>query len=142
MIFTDASNHAYGGFISNSITTKAYGMWSEQEQGQSSTFRELKAIHNVIESYAPLLAHSEVKLFSDNQGACTVVDKGSPKLILNQLAIDIFVLAFLWLTSHPRSTVVPLDTGTPGMSRKIFSEDADGDTRTPSVINRVLWSLS
>ena len=41
--FTDASNHAYGGFISNSNTTKAYGMWSEQEQGQSSTIRELKA---------------------------------------------------------------------------------------------------
>ena len=93
MIFTDASNHAYGGFISNSNTTEAYGIWSEQEQDQSSTFRELKAIHNLIEPYAPLLAHSKVKLFSDNQGACTIVDKGSPKLILNQLAIDIFVLA-------------------------------------------------
>ena len=93
VIFTDASNHAYGGFISNSNTTEAYGIWSEQEQGQSSTFRELKAIHNVIESYAPLLAHSKVKLFSDSQGACSIVDKGSPKLILHQLAIDIFVLA-------------------------------------------------
>ena len=68
-------------------------MWSEQEQGQSSTFRELKAIHNSIGSYPPLLAHSKVKLFSNNQGACTIVDKGSPKLIFNQLAIDIFVLA-------------------------------------------------
>ena len=35
VIFTDASNHAYGGFISNSNTTEAYGIWSEQEQGQS-----------------------------------------------------------------------------------------------------------
>ena len=34
-----------------------------------------------------------MKLFSDSQGACTIVDKGSPKLILHQLAIDIFVLA-------------------------------------------------
>ena len=93
VIFTDASNHAYGGFISNSNTTVAYGIWSEQEQGQSSTFRELKAIQNVIESYAPLLAHSKVKLFSDSQGACSIVDKGSPKPILHQLAIDIFVLA-------------------------------------------------
>ena len=66
-------------------------MWSEQEQGHSPTFRELKAIHNVIESCAPLLAHSQVKLFSDNQGACTIVDKGSAKLILNQVAIDFFV---------------------------------------------------
>ena len=87
----DANNHAYGGFISNSNTTEAYGMWSEQEQGHSPTFRELKAIHNVIESCAPLLAHRKVKLFSDNQGACTIVDKGSPKLILNQVAIDFFL---------------------------------------------------
>ena len=101
----DANNHAYGGFISNSNTTQAYGMWSEQEQGYSPTFRELKAIHNVIESCAPLLAHSKVKLFSDNQGACAIVDKGSPKFILNQVAIDfLFVLALRNdITLFPRS---------------------------------------
>ena len=51
-----------------------------------------------------------------------------------------FIISQLWLASHPRSTVVLLDTGTPGTSREIYSEDADGDTRTriPSVINRVL----
>ena len=52
----------------------------------------------------------------------------------------IFIIAQLWLTSHPRSTVVLLDTRTPGTSTEIFSEDADGETRTrnPSVINQVL----
>ena len=55
----DVSNHAYGCFISNSNTTEAYGMWSEQEQGHSSTFRELKAVHNDTELCAPLLAHSK-----------------------------------------------------------------------------------
>ena len=34
----------------------------------------------------------------------------------------IFIIAQLWLTSHPRSTVVVLDTGTPGTSRGIVSE--------------------
>ena len=36
--------------------------------------------------------------------------------------------------------MVLLDTGTPGTSREIYSEDADGETGThnPSVINRVL----
>ena len=66
-------------------------MWSEQEQGHSPTIRELKAIHNIIESSAPLLAHSKVKLFSNNQGACTIVDKCRAKLILNQAAIDFFL---------------------------------------------------
>ena len=89
----DANNHPYGGFISNSNTTEAYGMWSEQEQGHSPT--ELKAIHNVIESCAPLLAHRKVKRFSYNQGACTTVDQGSPKLILNQVAIDFFCVLAL-----------------------------------------------
>ena len=53
-----------------------------------------------------------------------------------------FIIFQLWLTSHPRSTVVLLDTGTPtpGTSTEIYSEDADDGTRTrnPSVINRVL----
>ena len=36
--------------------------------------------------------------------------------------------------------MVLLDTGTPGTSREIYSQDASGETRTrnPSVINRVL----
>ena len=61
----------------------------------------VKAQH-VIESYAPLLAHSKVKLFSDNQGAGTIVDKGSPGAIINQLAIDIFVLVLHNITLCPQ----------------------------------------
>ena len=50
------------------------------------------------------------------------------------------IISQLWLTSQSRRTVVLLDTGTSGNSREIYSEDADGATRTrnPSVINRVL----
>ena len=43
----------------------------------------------------------------------------------------IFIISQLWLTSHPRSTVVLLDTITPGTSREIYSEDANGESRTP-----------
>ena len=39
-----------------------------------------------------------------------------------------FIICQLWLTSHLRSTVVLLDTGAPGTSRKIYSEDADDGT--------------
>ena len=58
----------------------------------------------------------------------------------NRCCITSFIIAQLWLTSHPRSTVVLLDTETPGTSREIFSEDTDGETRTRnhSVVNRVL----
>ena len=49
-------------------------------------------------------------------------------------------IAQLLLTSYPRGTEVLMDTGTPGTSREIYSENADDGTRTrnPAVINRVL----
>ena len=40
----------------------------------------------------------------------------------------IFIISQLWLTFHPRSTVVLLDRVTPGTSREIYSEDTDGET--------------
>ena len=54
-----------------------------------------------------------------------------------------FITSQLWLTSHPRSTVVLPGTGTPGTSREIYSEDADDatGTRNPSVINQVNTSF-
>ena len=52
----------------------------------------------------------------------------------------IFIISQLWLTSYPRSTVVLLDTRDHGTSREIYSEDANGETRTRNqfFINRVL----
>ena len=39
----------------------------------------------------------------------------------------IFIISQLWLTSHPRSTVVLLETGTLGTSREIYSKDDDSE---------------
>ena len=36
-----------------------------------------------------------------------------------------FIISRLWLTSHPRNTVVLLGTGTPSTSTEICSEDAN-----------------
>ena len=61
-------------------------------------------------------------------------------IINNDYDHRIFIIAQLWLTSHWRSTVVLLDTGTLGTctSREIFSEDANGETQTrnPSVTDK------
>ena len=57
----------------------------------------------------------------------------------NNLVVSSYVIiSQLWLTSHQRSTVVLLGTGTPDNIREIYSEDADGETRTHNtlVINR------
>ena len=52
-------------------------------------------------------------------------------------SLYISIISELWLTSHPRRTVVLLDTGTPGTIREAYSEDTDNGTQTrnPSVIN-------
>ena len=54
-----------------------------------------------------------------------------------------FLISQLWLTTHPRSTADPPDTGTPDTSREIHSEDADDGTQTGngSVINLALQPL-
>ena len=65
-------------------------------------------------------------------------------ILTNIILYYIFIIPQLWLTSHPRSTVVLMDKGNPATSRETYSEDANGDTptRNPSVINRVLQPLS
>ena len=50
----------------------------------------------------------------------------------------IFIISQLWLTSHPRGTVVLLDTGTPGISREIYSEDADARLDVPYFVLTVI----
>ena len=56
----------------------------------------------------------------------------------------IHIISQLRLTSHPRSTVALLDTGTPGTSREVYSEDANGETGTqnPWITKPVLKPLS
>ena len=60
--------------------------------------------------------------------------------LIDDLHHYIFIIFQLWLTSHLRSTMVLLDTGSPGTSKEIYIEEADGETRTgiPSVKNSVL----
>ena len=81
------------GYVDNSDFPDANGLWLEGENDESSTFRELKAIYDMVECYAPQIAHSKVKIYADNQGACSIMEKGSARIKLNYLAIDIFTLS-------------------------------------------------
>ena len=93
VIFSDASSFGYEGYVDNSDLPDDNGLWLEGENDDSSTFRELKAIHNVVECYAPQIAHSKVKIYSDNQGAYGIMEKGNARIKLNNLAIDSFTLS-------------------------------------------------
>ena len=60
----------------------ATDMFTFDDLGQSSTFHELKAIYDVLLSFAGQLTHQRVKVFTDNQRASRIVSIGSSKVRL------------------------------------------------------------
>ena len=92
VLFSDASDIAFGGFSATLDGSVVSGMWESEDIGQSSTFRELKAIFYVLLSYVAQLKHKRVKIFTDNQAAARIVAIGSSKSHLQALAMDIFNL--------------------------------------------------
>ena len=70
---------AMGGTIRWKLVQRcmAHGQWSSYEASLSSTWRELKAVALVLNSFAPKLAGHRVKWFTDNQSVKQIVDCGS-----------------------------------------------------------------
>ena len=75
-MFSDARDVAFGGFSASLDGTVVSGMWTE-DIGQSSTFRELRAIYYILLSYVAQLKHKIVYI-------------GNSKLHLQSLAMGIF----------------------------------------------------
>ena len=71
-----------------------HGQWSVAETKHSSTWRELKAIYLVLQSFASRLAGHSVKWLTDNQGVVHIVSSGSRKPHLQDGARAIFELYF------------------------------------------------
>ena len=67
-------------------------MWKTEDIGNSSTFRKLKTIYDVLLSYAAQLRLKRIKIFTDDQGAARIVAIGSSKIHLQAIAMDIFNL--------------------------------------------------
>ena len=95
VVFSDASDVAFGGFSASLDGTVVSGMWEPEDIGQSLTFRELKAIYFVLLSYVVQLKHKRVNIFTDNQGTARIVAIGSSKTNLQALAMDIFNLCLV-----------------------------------------------
>ena len=79
-------------------------------------------------------------IFWHNYFQCNICRKCKPKYLSLSKTYNlhyILIISQLWLTSHPRSTVVLLGTGAPGTSREIYSKDADDglELATPRVLS-------
>ena len=68
----------------------SYKNWDSLQMKKSSTGRELHCVSSALKSFAHLLSGCFVKWFTDSQADSLIVDSGSMKEHLHQLAFDIF----------------------------------------------------
>ena len=94
VVYSDASSTGYGGYAVELGPEFAQGQWSADEMVLSSTWRELKAVYNVLQSFASKLSGHAVKWFSDNQSVVHIVQVGSHRQHLQEGALSIFELCF------------------------------------------------
>ena len=94
IVYSDASSTGYGGYVVELGPEFSQGQWSVDEIALSSTWRELKAVYNVLQSFSSKLRGHAVKWFSDNQAVVHIVQVGSRKPHLQDGALSIFELCF------------------------------------------------
>ena len=94
VVYSDASDTGYGGYMVEVGPEVAHGQWPENQSKLSSTWRELKAVHMILLSFASKLQGHTVKWFTDNQGVVYIIRSGSRKQHLQDGAVAIFELCF------------------------------------------------
>ena len=105
IVFSDASDSGYGGYSVEVGPQFVHGTWSGHEAQLSSTWRELKAVYQVLCSLAPKLKGHIVKWFTDNQNVTCIVHSCSKKPHLQDGALAIYEVCFQKLEMEwiPRS---------------------------------------
>jgi len=61
MVYADASSTGYAGYTVEHGCYIAHGPWTAKEVTHSSTWRELKTVHMVLESLAPKLKNERIR---------------------------------------------------------------------------------
>jgi len=91
VIYSDASNSGYGGYILQRLgNIVSKGNFTEKQREKSSTYRELLAVRNILESFKEILANEAVIWHSDNYNVSRIIEVGSSKTDLQNLSIKIF----------------------------------------------------
>ena len=117
VVYSDASGTGFGGYTVEHGPQVAHGQWSDWEAHQSLTWRELKAVLNVLQSFATQLQCERVRWFTDNQNVVRIVLNGSKMLVLQKLALEVFQMCVVhnitiepeWIPSHYISKTVHYD---------------------------------
>ena len=91
VVYSDASSSGYGGYLVEHGCHNAHGQWLPQERIQSSTWRELNAVHKVLASLTDKLANQRIRWFTDNQNVVRILNTGSRNPLLQQEALAILI---------------------------------------------------
>ncbi|KAK3086407.1 hypothetical protein FSP39_017996 [Pinctada imbricata] len=89
IMFSDASSYAAAGFTLERNTKIVHYMWKDDEKNKSSTWRELKTIFLVLKGLGSDLSGKLVKIYTDNQNVVRIACKGSMKMELHQLSLEV-----------------------------------------------------
>lgn len=93
-VYSDASEQGYGGYaISNQQRLVCQGHWSENERAKSSTWRELKTVHNMLLAIGQQLHGHKLQWYSDNQNIVRIAARGSRKPDLQGLVVEVIQLS-------------------------------------------------
>ena len=89
-IATDASDFAWGGHTMTGPLEIAREYLSDWEAAQSSTYRELLGVSRCLQAMVHRCEGRFVVLQVDAQNLLGIVNRGSPKLGINELARELF----------------------------------------------------
>ena len=92
VVYTDASDIGYGGYVVEHADCVSYGQWTCQEAGHSSTWRELSAVLWVLQAVSEKLLNYHVRWFTDNQNVVRILQVGSRKPELHAIALKVLAL--------------------------------------------------
>ena len=89
VVYSDASCSGYGGYLVEHGVHIAHGQWAAHEKTQSSTWRELTAVHKVLQSLTNKLVNQRIRRFTDNQNVLRILTMSSRNPALQQVATAI-----------------------------------------------------
>ena len=91
IVYSDASDSGYGGYIAQKLgSIVARGNFVPKEAQTSSTVRELLAVKYVLQSLTDHLKHEAVLWHTDNWNVSRILQVGSSKDHIQELALEIF----------------------------------------------------
>jgi hypothetical protein len=91
--YSDASDTGCAGYEVSVRDSISHRMWSPEEARESSTYRELLGVCTVMTAIPHVLTAQSVKWFTDNQGVVSIINNGSMKPKLQELAVNIYQFA-------------------------------------------------